>query len=249
MKFTKLFITCLASTALIACTATPEKTGVEGADAKKAADDIVTPNTDGKAPVTDKPAAVAPLKTPQNTAQNVDAAPSDLSRIQAQITALQEQAIKITSDTAALVQMSQIMMSRQQISATTASQGNNSNNLAAASAGAAAASGISNGSVDTILNRIDDIALAPQGGYGLVSSYTAKRQWILLRFDRNTGETWLADNSGWSLLTEQGDIPVSQYDVHLIRGDQDQKGYVAARIDQRTGDTWWLNQNQWVRYE
>ncbi len=226
MKYIKFLAIVFASTAVVACTATAPKADDPAVDA-----DVVDS---------------APRKAPSRPAPRADhnqiASPDDISRLQAQVTALQEQLIKVTSDTGAILKLSQILIANNQVqtasSSATDSQANNKKTARNSS-----------GSLKKVLQKLEDIAPNSLGAFGIVSSYTAGKQWVLIRFNRQTGETWLADNSGWNALSEIEELEISQYDVHLIRADQDKKGYVASRIDRRTGDTWWLNKKQWVVYQ
>jgi len=219
----------LMVTAFTGCAATADKkpqTQSEGTS--PAAPQSVTPAA---------PPSPAPVQINSN---NQIAEPDAISRIQSQLTALQEQVIKLSGDTTAILQLSQLAVANGQIAQT-------SGNKAVKSS--LRSKPMNGDSLKSILTKLEDISPSPQASFGIVSSYTASKQWVLIRFDRYTGETWLADNSGWNALAETGDLEVSQYDVHLIRADQDKKGFVASRIDQRTGDTWWLNKNQWVVYQ
>jgi hypothetical protein len=211
---------------MIACTATAEK-----------------PSTDAPEVAQDTAKEVKPLiAVPRESASNQIAQPSNISALQGQITALQEQVIKLSSDSASILKLSQLLVAKAQVQAV-------SSNQAAAKPVAKQASYADDGSLKTVLKKLESISPSPKGAFGIVSSYTASKQWVLIRFDRQSGETWLADNDGWNILAESSELEISQYDVHLIRADQDKKGYVASRIDQRTGETWWLNKKQWVVYQ
>ena len=229
----KYLSVCVLATAIVGCTTTAPKTeGADPAEPEQTAPD----NT--KESVVDS-------STATGAGQNQLPTPSDISRLQAQVTALQEQLIKVNNDTSAILRMSQIMVAQAQVNtANTGSQTQPNQAQTTAIKGTN-----SQGSLNTVLKKLEDISPSPQGSFGIVSSYTIQKQWVLIRFDRQTGETWLADNNGWNPLQEQEEIPISQYDIHLIRADQDKKGYVASRIDKRTGDTWWLNTKQWVVYK
>jgi hypothetical protein len=229
----KCLSVCVLATAIVGCTTTAQKT--ENGDS---VEPVQTTSESTEEPAVDN-------STATGAGQNQLATPSDISRLQSQVTALQEQLIKVNNDTSAILRMNQIMVAQAQV--------NTANTTAQAQpnqAQATAINGANNqGSLNTVLKKLEDISPSPQGSFGIVSSYTIQKQWVLIRFDRQTGETWLADNNGWNPLQEQEDLPISQYDIHLIRADQDKKGYVASRIDKRTGDTWWLNTKQWVVYK
>ncbi|NRA14619.1 MAG: hypothetical protein HRU04_03885 [Oceanospirillaceae bacterium] len=220
------------SVTLLACTATANKANS-------------TANT-GQQSTPDQITAQAPAAPPvAHHGSNQIASPDSLSRLQAQITALQEQVIKLSSDTNAILKNSQLLVANTQMQ-NAASQSDLQTGTEQKPVGKKPPA---DQSLKTILQRLEEYSPSPNGAFGIVSSYTASKQWVLIRFDRQTGETWLADNSGWNSLSEAAELPISQYDVHLIRADQDKKGYVASRIDQRSGETWWLNKKQWVVYQ
>jgi hypothetical protein len=230
MKMIGRLILVIASSILVACTAT---TPTSATDSEETTENAAKPSVI---------ANPAPEVSQAAQSTNQIASPDSISRLQSQVTALQEQLIKVTSDTAAILKMSQVLIANSQVQ--TASASNNSTKTHQPSATANTRE-----SLNEVLKKLEAIAPSPEGSFGIVSSYTARKQWVLIRFDRHTGETWLADSNGWNTLTETTDLNISQYDIHLIRADQDTKGYVASRIDRRTGETWWLNKKQWVIYE
>ena len=229
MKIIKLLMVSTMSVTLLACTATANKAN--------------TTDASGQLAVPDQVAAPAPQVV--HHGNNQIASPDNLSRLQSQITALQEQVIKLSSDTHSILKNSQLLVANSQMQ--------NASLEGAAPIVSDKSQAVkkppSDQSLKTILKRIEGMSPSPKGAFGIVSSYTASKQWVLIRFDRQTGETWLADNEGWNTLSETSELQISQYDVHLIRADQDRKGYVASRIDQRSGETWWLNKKQWVVYQ
>lgn len=236
MKPLTVLLVGIAASSLVACTATTPKPEGE-------AGEVVEGSAEQSAPTQVQQPSVTQPSAARNS-NNQIAAPDALSKLQGQITALQEQVIKLSSDSAANLKINQLLLAKAQVKAVTA----DSNNVKATNSKQA---NPGNGSkqLKSVLSKLEDISPSDNGAYGIVSSYTARKQWVLIRYDRQTGETWLADNSGWNALAESEDLPVSQYDVHLIRADQDSKGYVASRIDRRSGNTWWLNKNQWVVYQ
>ncbi|WP_292959242.1 hypothetical protein, partial [Neptuniibacter sp. UBA6509] len=106
-----------------------------------------------------------------------------------------------------------------------------------------------NGVLDQITMMANELSSQVQdGAFRVVSAYTAKGQWVLIRFHRFTGETWLADKGQWNQLDESAATGTAEYEVVLLRADKDIKGYVAARINRITGESWWLKQNVWQPY-
>jgi len=104
--------------------------------------------------------------------------------------------------------------------------------------------------LDQMAQTANEISLQMQdGSYRFASCYTASGQWILIRYDRYTGESWLADGGIWMALDDGGALNGSIYEVKLERADKDVKGFVAARLDRQTGQVWWLKQNSWQLLE
>ncbi len=95
--------------------------------------------------------------------------------------------------------------------------------------------------------------LAPEFGGGdpfkLATCYTAKGQWVLIRYNRFSGESWISAAATWEPLSEELTPSISSYEVQLLPANGDVKGYVAARVDQNSGETWWLNRKAWVKYQ
>ncbi len=111
---------------------------------------------------------------------------------------------------------------------------------------------------DTALARLigqlslisNELSLSGVGdSYRIAADYTGAGQWVLIRYDRFSGESWLADQGAWQPLQDSASLQRSDYEVQLTRADNDIKGYVAARLDRRSGDTWWLKQDRWQKFE
>ena len=104
--------------------------------------------------------------------------------------------------------------------------------------------------LDQMAQTANDITMQLQdGNFRFVSSYTETGQWILIRYDRYSGESWMADNGVWVHLKDPIEVAPSIYEIKVDRADADVKGFVAARLDRQTGDVWWLKQNRWQRLE
>ena len=105
--------------------------------------------------------------------------------------------------------------------------------------------------LDQQLTELQQIAPELGGGdpFKLASCYTAKGQWVMIRFNRFSGESWISAANSWQPLEEEQTPSISSYDIQLLQANGDVKGYVAARIDHNSGDSWWLNQNTWVKYQ
>ncbi|WP_372831351.1 hypothetical protein [Pontibacterium sp.] len=104
--------------------------------------------------------------------------------------------------------------------------------------------------LDQMAQTANEISLQMQdGSYRFVSCYTVSGQWILIRYDRYSGESWLADGGVWMALDDGVDVAGSIYEVSVERADKDAKGFVAARLDRQSGSVWWLKQNKWQLLE
>lgn len=104
--------------------------------------------------------------------------------------------------------------------------------------------------LDQMAQTANEISLQMQdGNFRFVSCYTQSGQWILIRYDRYSGESWLADGGVWMALDDTADVVGSTYEVSVERADKDAKGFVAARLDRQSGRVWWLKQNNWQLLE
>lgn len=103
--------------------------------------------------------------------------------------------------------------------------------------------------LEQLLTVADDLGAGTFSGEFRVSTvYTRTGDWVLIRFNRVTGETWLADGSQWVALDDSEILPSSEYYVTLVSAENDAKGYSAARIDRNSGRIWWLKQRSWQNY-
>lgn len=104
--------------------------------------------------------------------------------------------------------------------------------------------------LDQMAQTSNEISLQMQdGNFRFVSCYTQSGQWILIRYDRYSGESWLADGGVWMALDDAADVSGSIYEINIERADKDSKGFVAARLDRQSGRVWWLKQNSWQLLE
>ncbi len=87
-----------------------------------------------------------------------------------------------------------------------------------------------------------------EAGYRIVSAYSAKKDWILFRYEESSGQTWRVLNGKWVEVVDRTPPPLSRYEVVLQAAAGDIKGYVAARIDRLTGQSWWLNDTRWESF-
>jgi hypothetical protein len=163
-----------------------------------------------------------------------------------QILSLQEQVIQIKADTQELRQNAQILLARLQL---LNGQGMPQNPIANSQANGASQAPLNEAQVNRLVQDVSALLDQTASSYELVSSYTSKGQWVLIRYDRYTGETWLADQNRWNALNESAALPRSLYEVQIQRADKDVKGYVAARVDKRSGQTWWLREETWQSYQ
>ncbi|MDO6455379.1 hypothetical protein Q4583_17310 [Neptunomonas phycophila] len=168
-----------------------------------------------------------------------------INYLSGQLLTLQEQVIQIKADTAELRRNAQILLARLEMLNNQTVPSNGASNAASANVGPS----LSPQNVEQLTAQLNNLLAQTQSSYELVSGYTAKGQWVLIRYDRFSGETWLADQNRWNLLEESTDILPSLYEVQVHRADKDIKGYVAARIDQKTGQTWWLRENTWQNFQ
>ncbi|SFG95173.1 hypothetical protein [Neptunomonas qingdaonensis] len=169
----------------------------------------------------------------------------NIEYLSGQLSTMQEQIIQIKADTFELKQTSQILLARLQMLA------NKSGESVATGeeAGTGVASTTEKPDLDQLTARLNTLLKRSDAQYQLASGYTAKGEWVLIRYDRLTGESWLADQGRWNLLNESEEVIPSVFSIQLLRADKDVKGYVVARIDQITGQSWWLKQDTWLMFQ
>ncbi|MDF2182778.1 hypothetical protein [Neptuniibacter sp. CAU 1671] len=93
-----------------------------------------------------------------------------------------------------------------------------------------------------------DLQPAASGTYRISSAYSAQGDWVVVRYDQISGESWLAQAGQWIPLEESNVLAAGDYEISVLRADQDKKGYVALRMDRLSGDSWWLNGKRWQRF-
>ncbi|WP_136681036.1 hypothetical protein [Neptunomonas sp. XY-337] len=183
------------------------------------------------APTDEQQTATPPSKASQN--QNID-------YLSGQLTTMQEQLIQTRADMGRLTQSQQLLLAKTQMLI-------DAQNTAPAAANGADNS-VSVPAMESLSARIEHLSDKLNADFDLVSVYSARGTWILVRYNRRTGEAWLADDGRWNQLAEEGELPVSFYAVNLLPAANDVKGYVAARVDQRTGQTWILVEDRWASF-
>nr|WP_158651931.1 hypothetical protein [Marinobacterium profundum] len=175
----------------------------------------------------------------------------NLETLANRLTLVQEQLIQIKAQGAELAQQSGTALARLQMltgSAQDSADGAGDSSAPAGTSGAAPEQ--LGGLIDQLSLIANELSLSGVGdSYRIAADYTGAGQWVLIRYDRFSGESWLADQGAWQLLQDDATLERSDYEVQLTRADNDIKGYVAARLDRRNGDTWWLKQDTWQKFE
>lgn len=184
-------------------------------------------------------------------AQTAPAMPSQnqFDQLSGRLTLMQEQLLQLRSDNQLLMEQNKMVLNRLQLitsSVTMAAPSADQQNVAPSSGGSEQLD-MAIGQLMQVLNEVDNPAV--QGGeYSIATTYTRNGDWILLRYHRSSGATWLADSGEWSELQEQQAPEQGSYQVLVHRADQDRKGYVAVRVDGVSGRSWWLNDTRWQEY-
>lgn len=172
---------------------------------------------------------------------------NQLDRLSGRLVLLQEQVIKLGEASRQQAEREQMILSHLQLATETGQSAQPAaGNSAADTSGASQQLDAAIGQLMSVMNNMS--SNAGGGDYQIATTYTAKGDWLLLRYRIDTGETWLADGGMWVPLQEMGTLPASHYRVLVSRADQDLKGYVAVRIDEQTGDSWWLSDKLWKPY-
>ncbi|EAR60689.1 hypothetical protein [Neptuniibacter caesariensis] len=208
------------------------------------------------APGEQKPMEISPtrtLQTKSNTAPSTKPGElkpaSQLDIIANRLTAVQDHLLQIKTQSGTLQQQNQALAVQLQALKTNLDILQASADQQQGESEQATSPDAFNGVLDQITMMANELSSQVQdGAYRVSSTYTAKGQWVLIRFHRYTGETWLADKGQWNLLEETDGTGTAEYEVVVLRADKDVKGYVATRINRISGDTWWLKQNTWQPY-
>ncbi|WP_156905244.1 hypothetical protein [Neptunomonas japonica] len=186
---------------------------------------------------------VAPAPSEPSTAPLAVSRSDNVEYLSGQLSTMQEQVIQIKADTSELRKTTQILLARAQMLS------NQSAKKAPSGTSASESSIEESPDLEQLTNRLNSLIKRTDAQYQLVSGYTAKGEWVLIRYDRFSGESWLADNGQWNLLNESEEVLPSVFTIQLLRADKDVKGYVAARVDQATGQSWWLKQDTWLMFQ
>ena len=87
-----------------------------------------------------------------------------------------------------------------------------------------------------------DPAPDAQGRFDIVAAPTAVTDWAGVKYDRVTGQTWIAVKGKWSMIEEKDDLPKSIYKIIIIPLSND---FEAVRIDTHSGKSWRLRGGKW----
>lgn len=220
-------------------------TGCNAATPSRPAADAAAPVPAVAAAPNAAEAEAAGERTPSQSPSTPVAGPiqNGFDQLSGRLTLLQEQVLQLRSDQQRLLEQGQMLLNRMQLLSTPAADEPAAQAPAEADA-ATAQLDAAIGQLMQLLNQLDAPADAT-GTYGVATTYTRQGAWILLRFDRHSGRTWLADGGYWQALDDVEGLPPSRYRVLVHRADQDAKGYVAVRIDEHSGAAWWLNGARW----
>ncbi|MBP0050009.1 hypothetical protein H9C73_14845 [Marinobacterium sp. AK62] len=173
---------------------------------------------------------------------------SGFDQLSGRLTLLQEQVLQIRSANQQLLEQNQMLMNQLDVLTRTQpaadAEGDQTGTEDQASIDQLDAA---IGQLMQILNQAElPVVDAPR--FGLATTYTQKGDWVLLRYDRTTGDTWRAEYGDWQLIEEEMAPEASAYEVQITRADRNTAGYVAVRIDLNSGRSWWLNGKRWQEY-
>ncbi len=90
--------------------------------------------------------------------------------------------------------------------------------------------------------RCETPASDSQGRFDLVAAPTTAAQWDGIKFDRVTGQTWMAIKGKWVLIPEKDPLPKSLYKIIMIPLRSD---FEAVRLDTHSGKSWRLQAGNW----
>lgn len=245
MRFTSLVIP-FAALWLAGCNAVPTQPQSEKDASVAEASSPSSGQESGSAASVPESASRAQAESFAETARAVQ---SGFDQLSGRLTLLQEQVLQLRSDNQRLLEQNQMQMNQLELL---------SRNRTVSGSGTDAESGgqdtADNGQLDAaigqlmqLLNQLE-LPDAGQGQFGLATTFTQQGDWVLLRFNRISGETWIAEYGDWKQIGEDGGSESSLYDVQISRADRNTYGYVAVRIDLNSGRSWWLNGKRWQEY-
>lgn len=211
----------------------------------QAGGDVVTPESGEE-----RPASRPETAPTSSSAASEEALQRNLETLANRLTLMQEQLIALKAQGAELTQQSETVLARLQMLTEPAGQDSSADTdstqpMVPTESPAQLAS-----LIDQLSVIANELSLSGVGDiYRMVAVYTATGGWVLVRYDRFSGQAWLANQVEWQPLLDPVPLSRSEYEIQLTRADSDIRGYVAARLDRRSGDTWWLKQDTWQKFD
>lgn len=190
----------------------------------------------------------APSGRNNANAEMAGAIQTGFDQLSGRLTLLQEQVLQIRSSNQQLREQNQMLLNRLELLTRTQPEDSAAEGEMSADAGGTEQLDAAIGQLMQILNQAELPSGSGQGQFGLATTYTQGGDWVLLRYDRSTGETWMAEFGDWQLISEELPPENSLYDIQISRADRNTAGYVAVRIDLNSGRSWWLNGKRWQEY-
>ena len=182
-------------------------------------------------------------------AEMAGAIQTGFDQLSGRLTLLQEQVLQIRSSNQQLMEQNQMLLNRLELMTRTQPGAETlSGEEAMADDAGTEQLDAAIGQLMQLLNQVEMPAGASQGQFGLATTYTQNGDWVLLRFDRHSGETWIAEFGDWQLISDEIQPDDSLYEIQITRADRNTAGYVAVRIDLNSGRSWWLNGKRWQEY-
>jgi hypothetical protein len=83
----------------------------------------------------------------------------------------------------------------------------------------------------------------PASKYQIAMAVMADAKWDAIRYDVTSGRTWHIVEGKWASMKDVGDLPKSQYEVHIVPLKND---WGALRIDVQSGRSWAASPEGWV---
>lgn len=242
-------IGCCISLLLAGCVPGNEQPGASAAGDSQTAQQPTSPDSSEQASA-QSPGAGSNAADGNSAQASAGSLSNQLDQLNGRLTLVQEQLLKLRAQVQQQGELNQMVLTRLQ----QMPQQSSSTQDSMADMGGEGRSSVDGTQVDAaiaqLLQTVNELGLSSSSDlYGVATTYTSRGVWVLIRYRRDTGETWLADQGRWTALEEEGYPSASSYEVKLQRADQDLKGYVAVRIDRNTGESWWLNDRRWQRYE
>ena len=88
----------------------------------------------------------------------------------------------------------------------------------------------------------------PKANYSLhVVTTNTQGESLVIRFKKDSGETWTLDKTSWKQVEEKQPLPAGDYELTLLRVADN--NVLVLRIEKATGKSWFVDKSLWIPIE